>query len=123
METYKPSAEPHRLVLSNTQYALLKEFYNKGLSYRVDEKQAKFLDQRSFDPAYARGLFAWDGSGFYMTLAGRAFVESYEGRTAWKEHSSNQFSHYIKTLRVVRANSGRFRREAHRQAGVRAVGA
>ena len=103
MERWKPSSKPERIVLSNMQYALMKEFYKKGVGFTVSEQEAHFLDQRSFGPAYAKGLFAWDGHVFYMTVEGRQFVEAYEGRTAWKENASREFSHWIKAARTIRS--------------------
>ena len=98
---YKPSDQPHRLVLSNMQYALLKEFHNKGGRYTVKREEALLLDQRCFGPAVARGLLAFDGHIWYMTEEGHEFMKAYEGRTAWKDTPSREFSHYIKILRMV----------------------
>ena len=108
MEFYKPSDDdrPERLVLSNMQYGLLRWFYNRGHCKVVPESEALLLDQRSFGPAVARGLLAYDGKVWYMTEAGRVFMQRYEGRDPWKETHSRQYSHYIKAMRlfVVREN-------------------
>lgn len=106
MEQYKPSDEPHRLILSNMQYGLLKEFYKGGTRYTVKREEALLLDQRSFGPAVARGLLAFDGHVWYMTEAGRSFMSSYETRTPWKDEPSREFSHYIKAMRMVVGNGG-----------------
>jgi hypothetical protein len=108
VELYKPSEQPQRLVLSNMQYGLMRWFYNRGHYKTVSEKEARFLDQRSFGPAVAKGLLAFDGAIWYITEAGIAFMEQFERRDPWKEQASRQYSHYIRentklirTLRVI----------------------
>lgn len=101
MKKYVPQENDH-LVISNMQYALLKHFHKRGLNYTISLEKALLLDQRSFGPAVARGLFACDGEVVYMTEEGHAFVEHYEGRTPWKSTAGQQFSHYIKAMRTFR---------------------
>ena len=115
MEFYKPSDEPQRLVLSNMQYGLLKEFYKGGMRYTVKKDEALLLDQRSFGPAVARGLLAFDGHVWYMTEEGRDFMKSYESRTPWKDDPSREFSHYIKAMKMILGGNGNGKAKTRRR--------
>jgi hypothetical protein len=107
MDLYKPSAdnEAQRLVLSSMQYGLLKWFYKKGESFMLSKEEALRLDQRSFGPAVARGLINMTRDGFYMSPAGRIFVERYETRSPLKQTISRSFSHYIQFNRSLQRRS------------------
>jgi hypothetical protein len=108
MEKWKPAAEGtiQTIRMSNLTYGMLRHFYKKGLDYKVPEKEARYIDQRAFGPAFARGLFDFGVSEngesyYYMTLEGRKFVEEYERRDAWKESPSKEFSHWIRASRHI----------------------
>lgn len=99
MKQYKPK-DNDTLRCSNLKLGLMRDFYNKGhyKTYPVDE--GLFADQRVFGPCEAQGLIANDGRVWYITEAGIAWWEHMNGRTAWKDHASRAFSHYIKIQRT-----------------------
>lgn len=110
MHKYDPKSK-ETLRISNLTYGLLKWFYNEGDFKSCERDEALFIDQRVFGPATAKGLLACDGTVWYLTEAGRIFVDNFENRNAWKDHASRNFSHYIKIrraqLEIVRKRSGR----------------
>lgn len=105
LERYDPKAKNKRASLSGMQLGLLREFYSKGVDYTIEHDQALLLDQRCFGPAVARGLLAFDGEVFYMTVNGHKFIEDFESKKPWKEMPSRQFSHYIGMLKMAHSIS------------------
>lgn len=114
MDKWKPNSGTLRI--SNLSYGMFKDIYKRGVGFSFSQQEAMFIDQRVFGPAFAKGLFAWDGHVFYMTETGRKFVEEFEGRTAWKDLASRELSHYIKAHRMIRS----IRRGPGRSGGVSA---
>lgn len=102
MDKYVPR-DSETLRMSNLQYGLFKWFYKRGLSFTLPFEDGLKLDQRAFGPAVARGIFETDGIVWWMTEAGRTFVEHYERRTPWKQTTGQNWSHYIKVRRTVEA--------------------
>jgi len=119
VDTWRPGDGNERIAISNLTYGLLKYFHKKGLSYTIPYAEGLSLDQRAFGPAVAKGLFETDSKIWYMTELGHTYVAHFEGRSAWKEHQSRSFSHYIEVRREVAAL--RKRKKQQGKAGLRLV--
>lgn len=100
---YVPGGKNQRTIMSGMQLGLLRAFHKKGVDYTVAYDEAHLLDQRSFGPAVARGLLAFDQEGdcFYLSDAGHVFLEEFETKKPWKEHPSKEFSSYIDIAHMV----------------------
>lgn len=87
---------------SNLMRGLLKDFYNhrSGIRKSFTAEEGRFFDQRVFGPAVGRGLIAFDGHVWSITDVGVNYVQANENRSAWKDHASRDFSHYIKAMRM-----------------------
>lgn len=88
--------EGETLKASSLRYGLLREIRGKT----VKREEAKFIDQRTFGPAYAAGLIGFDGTVFFLSESGDAWLKSFEGKSAWKETESRDFSHLVKFHRT-----------------------
>lgn len=99
MERYA-HRENETIRCSNLMWGLMSWFYNNGHHKTCKRDEALFADQRVFGPAAARGLLAMDGTIWYITEEGVAWVKSFLSRNAWKDNASRNFSHYIKVQRT-----------------------
>ena len=98
MKPYQP-VENGTIRCSNLMFACVSWFWNNGQLRSCKLDEALFIDQRVFGPAQARGLIAHDGTIWFITEPGVAWVKNFLSRSAWKDHASRNFSHWIKVRR------------------------